>query len=148
MANTVELWRGAVEPAGIAPSGNQIKAWKGAVEPNQLVNILVLWKGAIEPAATDPSGNEVRSWKGAIEPFGIAEVVTPPVSVNISGRGHISRKPHVVFVDQEEEIEEQEIPTKRMLRITPEVERILNKYKKKSPSSSADGLLGKRKGLL
>ena len=35
MANTVLLWKGAVEPIGRLASGNQYKAWKGAVEPSQ-----------------------------------------------------------------------------------------------------------------
>ena len=33
MANTYKRWKGAVEPAETAPSGNEYKAWKGAVEP-------------------------------------------------------------------------------------------------------------------
>ena len=33
MANTVSLWKGAVEPAEVSPSGNEIQSYKGAVEP-------------------------------------------------------------------------------------------------------------------
>ena len=33
MANNIKSWKGAVEPAESAPSGNELKAWKGAVEP-------------------------------------------------------------------------------------------------------------------
>ena len=33
MANTILLWRGAVEPAESSASGNEYQAWKGAVEP-------------------------------------------------------------------------------------------------------------------
>jgi len=33
MANTREAWRGAVEPAGAAPAGNEQQLWRGAVEP-------------------------------------------------------------------------------------------------------------------
>ncbi len=33
MANTILLWKGAVEPASSSPSGNEVKLWKGAVQP-------------------------------------------------------------------------------------------------------------------
>ena len=33
MANTILLWKGAVEPAETSPAGNEMKMWKGAVEP-------------------------------------------------------------------------------------------------------------------
>ena len=33
MANEVQSWRGAIEPAESSPSGNEIQLWRGAVEP-------------------------------------------------------------------------------------------------------------------
>ena len=33
MANVNKLWKGAVEPAEVSPSGNEYQAWKGAAEP-------------------------------------------------------------------------------------------------------------------
>ena len=35
MANTNKLWKGAVEPAELSPSGNEYRAAKGAVEPTE-----------------------------------------------------------------------------------------------------------------
>ena len=36
MANTLLLWKGAVQPASVAPSGNALKLWKGAVQPTKV----------------------------------------------------------------------------------------------------------------
>lgn len=33
MANELQKWKGAVQPAESAPSGNELQLWKGAVEP-------------------------------------------------------------------------------------------------------------------
>jgi len=65
--------------------------------------------------------------------------------------GHISkgirRQPRIIFVDQPEpEPEALVVEQKRMLRMTPEVKALIEKYKRKGPST--DGLMGKKKGLL
>ena len=50
MANTPFLWKGAVEPASVSPSGNAPFIWKGAVEPIGAV-IYSLTAVAIESAS-------------------------------------------------------------------------------------------------
>ncbi len=68
MSNVVRLWKGAVEPAEVAASGNEIRAWKGAVEPAALV---VARRGGVrwlvEP---DPETRreKVKELKGLIKP--------------------------------------------------------------------------------
>ena len=66
---------------------------------------------------------------------------------NGAGAGHIRRKPRVVYVDQpEEEKEPEPVPQKRLLRMTPEVLRTIEKYRKKGPNPN--GLVGNKKGIL
>ncbi len=42
MANEIQTWKGAVEPAEFSPSGNEVQTWKGAVEPAVVDNILAI----------------------------------------------------------------------------------------------------------
>ena len=66
MANTVLLWKGAVEPAESSASGNEYKAWKGAVEP---------------------AGVSIASRLGGFSPaFGITRNVTRGVTEQWSNR--------------------------------------------------------------
>lgn len=111
-----------------------------------MANVIQLWKGAVEPAESGASGNEIQAWKGAVEPA--AAIVVPSTPSSRGGFIPRGRKPKVRFVDQPEPEKEQEIPEQpRMLRMTPEVRRMIDRYKKGKPAST-DGLMGKRKGLM
>ena len=67
-----------------------------------------------------------------------------------SPTGHISRrKPHIVFVDQDEEPPEPEPEEeKRILRMTPEVKAMLDRYRRDKDAQADGGLLGNKKGLV
>ena len=109
-----------------------------------MANTILSWKGAVEPSGASPSGNEIRLWKGAVEPAYVAPAA-PAASSTTSG--HIStrrsaKKPHVIYIDQPEpEPDAPVVEQKRMLRMTPEVKAMIEKYKKKGPRGGG-GLIG------
>ncbi len=70
MANTLALWRGAVEPASVAPSGNAPMAWRGAVEP-AVSDALTDAQSSVQIGVGRRGGHAVESHIGGFAGFNI-----------------------------------------------------------------------------
>lgn len=88
------------------------------------VNTVNIWKGAVEPAQDASGGNLIALWKGAVE---VAVATVAPKSIS----GHISRRPRVVYVDQDEELLEEKSTEPRVMRMTQEVKDMIDRYRKR-----------------
>lgn len=129
------------------------------------MNQIILWRGAVEPAETSASGNEYKAWGGAVEPAYVAPIVPPSKRGSSSKRSlrELVELPDGTFVQVFSQAEADQIrannqpdqepepsPERQILRMTPEVRAMINRYnknKKNRPAVPDGGLVGKRRGL-